>query len=85
VSHQGDVLRPRGDFVHIIPAGLSKPSDFARAREILEECLDAYPDFLVGHTAHKLYDEWNGKCARGRVTAIDKDHAATPSGKFAMR
>ena len=55
--------------------GLSKPSDFARAREILEECLDAYPDFLIGHAAHKPFKEWNDKCARGRVTGIDKDHA----------
>ena len=45
LRNEGDVLRPTGGFVHIIPAGLSKPSDFARAREILEECLDAYPDF----------------------------------------
>eukprot|EP01047_Picozoa_sp_COSAG01_P078129 COSAG01_NODE_14316_length_1469_cov_5.368613_2_plen_362_part_01 len=75
LRNEGDVLRPTGGFVHIIPAGLSKPSDFARAREILEECLDAYPDFLIGHAAHKPFKEWNDKCARGRVTGIDKDHA----------
>jgi hypothetical protein len=75
LRNEGDVLRPTGGFVHIIPAGLSKPSDFARAREILEECLDAYPDFLIGHAAHKPFTEWNNKCARGRVTGIDKDHA----------
>ena len=50
-------------------------SHFARAREIIQECLDAYPDFLIGHAAHTPFKEWNNKCARGRVVGIDKDHS----------
>ena len=69
----GDVLRPTGGFVHIIPEELVTPADLKRSRELLVQCLDKYPHYLIGHEAHKHFPEWNCVC-RGRVISVDEDH-----------
>jgi hypothetical protein len=73
LRQDGDVLKPTGGFVHIIPEELVTPADLKRSRELLVQCLDKYPHYLIGHEAHKHFPEWNSVC-RGRVTSVDEDH-----------
>jgi hypothetical protein len=41
-----------------------------RQREVLAECLDKYPEYLIGHEVHKFVPEWNA-VARGRIIKYD--------------
>ena len=70
LQSDGDVMRPTGGMVQIIPAEVIQPEDLKRQREILAECLDRYPEYLIGHEVHKFIPEWKA-VARGRIMKYD--------------
>eukprot|EP01047_Picozoa_sp_COSAG01_P019973 COSAG01_NODE_1126_length_11588_cov_40.954652_9_plen_501_part_00 len=70
LQSDGDVMRPTGGMVQVIPAEVVQPEDLKRQREVLAECLDKYPEYLIGHEVHKFVPEWNA-VARGRIIKYD--------------
>jgi hypothetical protein len=53
--------------VHIIPEELVTAADLRRQREILGSCLDGFPEYLIGHEAHRRFTQWENAICRGRV------------------
>jgi hypothetical protein len=62
-----DKMVPTGGFVHIIPEELVTAADLRRQREILGSCLDGFPEYLIGHEAHRRFTQWENAICRGRV------------------
>eukprot|EP01047_Picozoa_sp_COSAG01_P080604 COSAG01_NODE_15741_length_1304_cov_5.104564_1_plen_218_part_00 len=58
---------------HIIPEELVTAADLRRQREILGSCLDGFPEYLVGHEAHRRFTQWENAICRGRVVSYDAD------------
>ena len=68
----GSSMVPTGGFVHIIPEELVTPKDLLRQRQILGACVKQFPEYLIGHEAHRYFKEWDVVC-KGRVVGYDRD------------